>query len=899
MTNVGALNYKVNANVAGFKEGMVLSRSELAMTRRAMTDSRSDAEKLQTKLDTLEKAYEAGVLTQQQYNRTVEATIAKSAEGREAAAREAETLRQAAELTKRLMTEEQKLTAERERLIALQPHVSAETYARAMDELNAKMPAAIAADRERADAMARATEISREFAIEQARLIAMQPHMSAEQYSRAMDELTAKMSRSTQDEKSRADAMARAAEITRRTMTDEERLAAERRELEAIKPHLSTEAYTRAVTQLNAKMPAAIENAQRLAREQRELDQAMEEGRNLTQSLETATESYRREMANLDQLLRRGAISQQTYGRAAAQARANLASKGSAIAGQIPLVGNLSSSIMQGAASFGPYGVAIVAAGAALYGFGKAVSVVAAGVAKSMETYDRQHEAASQLMVDLQAFQTLVFAGAKQSGATEDQMGAMLQKLQLNFAKAAQGNEKLRGTIQGLGLDVDQLATKDATVIFREVSEAIAGMNTPGEQMKAIFDLVGKSGINMADTFRLGAAGIDEMSLRAGELGQKMSEADAEQIAAATDAWNEMKLKLDSVWDATTVRLAPAIEWLAGHLETVIGWAGKFIDLFGLIPDAVMLVTGAMADMYDVAAGILTLDFDRIMGGLRSDRTVAMFNERDEMVKANKERGEALRLEKERKAAQVAAMEASEEMQANAPANLQKQAEESIDREIESLKAKNLELAMGKQWVEEYNLANSQASDAHKAELQALRERNKELEAAKYFEEEMNRIRGLQPKNEKEAMLSTAQRNQLDAARREAEEKSRLEKLRSTADQVTESLKTPFDKVAEEIAGLQALRIVGAIDEKTFQQAEMAARKKANESERRDTPATAPPSAQRGSREAYQLIAENARNERAEVERRHREAQTERELTREANERTAAAVEKLQTTGSV
>jgi hypothetical protein len=1092
MTNVGALSYKLSSNVAGFKDGMTLSRSELAMTRRAFLDSRSDAEKLQYKLDTLEKAFKAGVGTEEQYNAAKASTLAKSKEGIAAAQREAELMRQASELTRRMMTDEERLADERSRLInlrphlaatayaramaeldarmpdaiqaekeradaiakteaaqkraqqiiermmtdeerlanerreleSLQPHLSTEHYARAMADLNARMPEAIQAERERADAMARteaaqrraqqiidrlitdeerlanerreleslqphlstehyaramadlnarmpeaiqaereradsiarteaaqrraqqiterlmtdeerlanerreleslqphlstehyaramadlnarmpeAIQAERERADAMARteaaqrraqqiidrlitdeerlanerreLESLQPHLSTEQYARAMADLNARMPETVRAEKERADAMARADEIVKRLMTDEERLANERRELEALKPHLSTEQYARAMADLNARMPEAIRSEQRLQREQQQLNDEMAEGRRLTQSLETATERYAREIDDLDRMLRRGAISQETYGRAVSKAKGDLANNSSELASHIPMVGNLSNSLLTGAARFGPYGAAAIAVSATLYGFGRAVGFVSDQISRQMELVDQQHETASQLMVDLESFQTLVFAGAKQSGASEDQIGAMLGKLQLNFAKAAQGNEKLRETIQGLGLDVDQLASKDATVIFREVSQAISEMQSPGEQMKAIFELAGKQGITMADTFRLGAEGIGEMNTRAAELNMLMSEADAEQLALANDAWNEMGMAVDNVWNKLAVEFAPAVQIVAMGLETVIDWVKPLVHLIGLLPDAALLATGLMADLYETGAGILTLDWDRVASGLNGDQTIGMIKAKEAFVAMNKAKGDQLRVEKEQQGAQIAALEAASEMQGAGKSKDDPVAD--VNKEIEALKAKNLELAMGKDWVEQNRIANLQVEPMLKYELEQQMAINKELEKKKKLEEEAAK------------------------AKKEAEDRAKREKdqLKAKADQLAESIKSPFDKVVDEIADIRKLRSVGAIDERTARQAEMAARKRFTEGERKDVPASAP-TANRGTREAYQLIVENAKAERDAVEARHREQMAEQAIANALAERTAIATERMQPVGGV
>ncbi len=757
MTNVGALSYKVSANVAGFKDGMTLSRSELAMTRRAMSDSRTDAEKLGTKLDVLEKAYKAGQLTQEQYDKVVASVNAKSKEAIAEEKRKAEVLKEANEITRRLMTSEERLADERAKLLALKPHVSAETYARALE-------------------------------------------------------------------------------------------------------------------QIDAKMPGAIANEQRLERQKRLLNDAMQEGKRVTQSVENATERYAREIRELDRLLRRGAISQQTYDRSAANSRASLNNARSAIAGNIPVVGNLSSQLMQGAARFGPYGVAAVAAIAGLYAFAKAVKFVADGVAASMETYDRQHEAASQLMVDLERFQVLILAGDRASSATEEQVGSMLTKLQLNVAKAAQGNAKLRESIQGMGLDVDQLSKKDATLIFRDVSTAIAGMKSPGDQMKAIFDLVGKEGMKMADTFRLGADGLDRMNQLAGETGRKMSEMDAQQLAAAKDAIDDMKDSFGALWDSLAVELAPAIQMTAQGLQRGVQYVGRFIDGMTGLVDVGYYAVGVMTDFGNVLIGINNLDFDRIASGLTGEATSKILTERDAIVAKNKADGEALRIRKEQQAAINANIEAAAEEQSNEISKRQK-ALEGVQQEIAALKAKNLELIHGKEVIERQRILALEVPDALKRELIMQQQINKEI----------------------------ARKTEIrDRDRKAAEDSAKRQKetIKSQAEQIVESLKTPFDKLAEEIAGIRRLRSVGAIDQRTAQQAEIAARKRLAENDRRETP-SAPPSAQRGSAEAYKLIADNARNARGEAEKKHRELMRDRELTRQIAERVAVAVEKLETTGGV
>lgn len=131
-------------------------------------------------------------------------------------------------------------------------------------------------------------------------------------------------------EKKQNAALQEAARLTAAVATPTERYAAAVAHLDKFLAdgHITQEVYNRHLQQLNAELPetkAAMEAAaavqKKAAEEQARHNAIMEEGRRVTQSLMSPTEQYQAELARLDALLRKKAITQDVYNRGVRQAR--------------------------------------------------------------------------------------------------------------------------------------------------------------------------------------------------------------------------------------------------------------------------------------------------------------------------------------------------------------------------------------------------------------------------------------------------------------------------------------------------------------------------------------------------------------------------------------------------
>ncbi len=118
-----------------------------------------------------------------------------------------------------------------------------------------------------------------------------------------------------------AAAVAEAKAVTDRHTTAEERHAASMARLNALKPHLSIAAYTAEVNRLNATLPSSVAQQQRFSAAQQRFSALMNEAKALTASVATEEEKRSSRIQRLNELVRRGAIDQETYNRALAKER--------------------------------------------------------------------------------------------------------------------------------------------------------------------------------------------------------------------------------------------------------------------------------------------------------------------------------------------------------------------------------------------------------------------------------------------------------------------------------------------------------------------------------------------------------------------------------------------------
>ncbi|MGV3483711.1 MAG: tape measure protein [Planctomycetaceae bacterium] len=206
---------------------------------------------------------------------------------------------------------------------------------------------------------------------------------------------------------------------------------------------------------------------------------------------------------------------------------------------------------------------------------------------------------------------------------------------------------------------------------------------------------------------------------------------------------------------------------------------------------------GIAKDFYNVGAGIVGLDWDRMAGALSGDATMAMVDALENIRAIN----ENLVAQRENAGPKADRKDFADIKEVEAR---QRATDATAIEELDELKERNLELAMGAEWLERHRLMNSDISDSLKQEIQHARDLAKELERQNEAKEQTERDAKRAEADSKRAI----EKQKADAERAAEQLTSRLE---SRAEAIRKSFLSPSQALAEEFLELQQLAERGLI----------------------------------------------------------------------------------------
>lgn len=192
---------------------------------------------------------------------------------------------------------------------------------------------------------------------------------------------------------------------------------------------------------------------------------------------------------------------------------------------------------------------------------------------------DEMAKKASRLGITSQALRELSYA-AELAGASADVMNDTLKTLQKNVGDAAMGTGEAAASMKILGLDVDKIAGMDVDDQFATISEAISKIENPSLQAALAAKIFGESSQQLLDVIRGGNAALDENAERLAHLQGTLDDSDDKAVADMFDAWTDVKLALEGVWNQAAVFLAPMLEKIGRVLAEVIGWCARSVEWF-------------------------------------------------------------------------------------------------------------------------------------------------------------------------------------------------------------------------------------------------------------------------------------------------------------------------------
>ncbi len=305
-------------------------------------------------------------------------------------------------------------------------------------------------------------------------------------------------------------------------------------------------------------------------------------------------------------------------------------------------------------------------------------------------------------------------------------------------AEAADGTGLAVDTLKKLGLEARDLAQQSPDEQFKQIAEAMKGLNTQSEKVLASYELFGGRGAALLRVLDQGAAGFEDAERKVKLYGTAISAVDAASIEEANDATTDLREAFKGLGFDLARRVAPGLkstnEGLTGFVVTLrrdaipamILLAERFAGIEASarsLSDIELAIRVEMAadDMAEVERAMLENE-DRVQKQLHQIRNVADAERRkileEEIRKTINSRELA---EKEAIEARLAEVVTEQERRAqiilDADANLAEQ------RRLAANEARETRLEEERIAEEEVYLARLEAQVEHDAEIEEMRKK--------------------------------------------------------------------------------------------------------------------------------------------------------------------------------
>ena len=264
------------------------------------------------------------------------------------------------------------------------------------------------------------------------------------------------------------------------------------------------------------------------------------------------------------------------------------------------------------ATKLGAIGVAVGAVTTAVGSF--AISLRSVG--RAMTSLDATTNVASKLGLAANELEGLRLS-AERSGIASNTLDMALQRMTRRIAEAANGTGEAKDAIKELGLDAQALNNAGPAEAFRQIAEAMKGVDSQGDRLRLAFKLFDSEGAGLVNTLSDGREAFDEAAKDADRFGLTVSDAARKDVA-------EMMERLGDLG-----KIAKGLATQIGH--SLVPMFNAFLD------DAVALGVETVAAFKEWAPTIrdVAKTVGNAIGGMIDDirqLVKAIRNTRDEWV---------------------------------------------------------------------------------------------------------------------------------------------------------------------------------------------------------------------------------------------------------------------------
>jgi hypothetical protein len=270
----------------------------------------------------------------------------------------------------------------------------------------------------------------------------------------------------------------------------------------------------------------------------------------------TPQERYDQQVQELRGHLEAGRLSQEQFNRAAARAKSDLDNVGKSATNTDKSIDSLNKKVSVLAAI--EIGRVLVDGFQLLSNaFTSATSQITSLVTSVNASLNTLDDFSQRTGINVEALQGYSLA-AKLAGVDTEAFGSAVQKLGVNIGKANPG-DAFDKSLRGIGLSVAELRALAPEQQFSAIGAAISQLPTAADRAAASVEVFGKQGAALAPLFRDGAASLEELRDRADRLGVIVDQTQIDNVTSMNDAFDLVSATVSGIVGQVIGNLAPAV----------------------------------------------------------------------------------------------------------------------------------------------------------------------------------------------------------------------------------------------------------------------------------------------------------------------------------------------------
>jgi hypothetical protein len=252
--------------------------------------------------------------------------------------------------------------------------------------------------------------------------------------------------------------------------------------------------------------------------------------------------------------------------------------------------------------------VARFAKGLALVGVG-AMTVM---IKKSLQTLDVVSKLSRRIGIATEELLALRHA-AELAGVSNQALDKSLEIFVRRMGEVKSGSGEAKRGLEALGLSAERMISMTPEKALLVIADRIQELGTQAEKSAAAYFLFGRAGAQLLNLFENGSKGIREATDEARDLDLVLKGFDLTRVEDANDAMTKFKSSINAVFLELTIKLAPSLKKIADFMtlnrdvlisitKRLVTFSAKLLISVGVIK----LVIGAIKSlsvMYTILTG--------------------------------------------------------------------------------------------------------------------------------------------------------------------------------------------------------------------------------------------------------------------------------------------------------